>query len=258
MKWLNRLKRWRQYSLLRHTRIPEPLWARIEKDVLAQYSLDPAELIKLRELASLFLQEKTINGAAGLLVDDYIRSVIAAEACLLILYLGLDYYQGWQEIIVYPDSFITSRTTQDDTGVIQQNHLVLEGEAWGRGPVILSWADAQPGIQHHKNGSNVILHEFAHKLDMLNGAANGMPPLHTTMNIQDWTRVFTRAFDTLQNRIRHRHCPSINPYAAQNPAEFFAVVSEEYFETPKELHATHPELYEQLKLFYRNRGQDET
>lgn len=256
MNWLNCLRRWRQHSLLRHARIPQRLWAIIETDVLAHYSLNPTELLKLRELASLFLQEKTINGAGGLIVDDYIRSVIAAEACLLILYLGLDYYQGRQEIIVYPDSFVTSRTAQDDSGVIQQNHLVLEGEAWSRGPVILSWTDAQPGTQHHKKGANVILHEFAHKLDMLNGAANGMPPLHTTVNIQEWTRVFTHAFDNLQNRILHRHCPSINPYAAQNPAEFFAVVSEEYFETPKVLQATHPELYEQLRLFYRNRGKD--
>lgn len=251
MKWLNRFRRWRIQNLLRHSRIPQRLWERVVKDTLAQYYLDQSELQKLRELASLFLHEKTINGAGGLDVDDYIRSVIAAEACLLILYLGLDYYDGWQEIIVYPDSFVISRSAQDETGVVQEQRVVLGGEAWGRGPVILAWADAWPGARPHGKGSNVILHEFAHKLDMLNGVANGMPPLHADMDIKTWTKVFTRAYGDLQKQIIRHHRTRIDPYGAENPAEFFAVVSEEFFEVPVSLHDTHPELYGQLSLFYR-------
>lgn len=251
MTWLDRFQRWFKQRQLRRHRIPQALWARVVDDALLHYRLSHQELHRLRELASLFLQEKVINGAGGQVVDDTMRVTIAAEACLLILNLGLEYFDGWQEIIVYPGSFVVTREEQDELGLVHERRAVLGGEAWGRGPVILAWDDAQPGAHPHGEGTNVILHEFAHKLDMLNGKANGMPPLHPGMDQPTWTQVFSQAFEHLQMRVQRQHRTCIDPYGAENPAEFFAVVSEEFFQTPACLQENHPELYGQLRLFYR-------
>ena len=250
-RFLNRIWRWRKQWLLRHHRIAFRLWERVVEDALAHYRLDHHELHRLRELTSQFLHDKVINGAGGLEVDAYMRAVIAAEACLLILNLGLEFYEGWQEIIVYPDSFVVAREGQDDAGVIHKGHAVLGGESWGRGPLILAWEDCRPGAYIHGPGSNVILHEFAHKLDMLNGAANGLPPLHADMDRAAWTRIFTRADSELHSQISRHQATHIDAYGAESPAEFFAVVTEEFFEQPAELLTWYPELYEQLALFYR-------
>jgi len=248
---MNRFRRWRKQWMLRRYRISFRLWERVVEDALVPYRLDHHELHRLRELASQFLRDKVINGAGGLEVDAYMRSVIAAEACLLILNLGLEFYAGWQEIIVYPDSFVVAREGLDDAGVVHKGHTVLGGESWGKGPVILAWEDSRPGVHLHGPGSNVILHEFAHKLDMLNGAANGMPPLHADMDRSAWTRIFTRVDTELRLQISHHQVTHIDAYGAESPAEFFAVVSEEFFEQPAELHTWYPELYQQLSLFYR-------
>jgi Mlc titration factor MtfA (ptsG expression regulator) len=191
-----------------------------------------------------------------MVVDDYMRAVIASQACLLILELDLDYYDGWIEIVVYPDSFIVTREVRDEIGVIHMKRSVLGGEAWGRGPLILSWKDAQPvthqhGRGFHRQGSNVILHEFAHKLDMFDGSADGTPLLHPDMRLQDWVKTFTAAYDHLRQDIERNIQTSIDPYAAENPAEFFAVVTEEFFEVPEHLHRHYPDIYQQLRLFYR-------
>ncbi len=251
MNWLDRFHRWRKQQLLRHMRIPIGLWEQVSHEALACYHLSSHELHRLRELASLFLQRKSFSGAGGLVLDDRIRALISAEACLLILDLDLDYFDGWREIIVYPGSFVVEREQQDAIGLVHKQRAVLGGEAWGRGPVILARDDAQPGVQVHGESPSVILHEFAHKLDMLNGAANGMPPLHSDMNRHDWTRIFNHAYEQLRVRIDQQLSTDIDPYAAENPAEFFAVLSEAFFRLPIQLHHDHPDLYDQLRLFYR-------
>lgn len=253
--------RWREQRLLRNNRIPARLWERVTLDALRHFHLDQQELDQLRDLSSLFLLRKKINGAGGLEVDDYMRVVIASQACLLILELDLDYYDGWIEIIVYPDSFIVTREERDEIGVIHTKRSVLGGEAWGRGPLVLSWQGAQPRVHLHGPdsrgrvphglGSNVILHEFAHKLDMFDGYADGTPILHPDMRLQDWVKIFTAAYDHLREDIEDNTRTSIDPYAAEKPAEFFAVVTEEFFEVPERLHRYHPNIYEQLRLFYR-------
>ena len=249
--WLKRLHRWRKQQRLRHNRIPIALWERVVEDALAHFRLDHQELHRLRELASLFQLRKEFTGAGGQELDAYMRAVIAAEACLLVLNLDLDWYDGWLEIIVYPDSFVIDRDVQDEIGLVHKQRAVLGGEAWGRGPLILAWGDTLPGARPHGPGSNVILHEFAHKLDMLNGAANGMPPLHAGMDRHAWTRIFTRAYSELKTQLMRNQRTRIDPYGAENPAEFFAVVSEEFFELPARLHTWYPDLYTQLSLFYR-------
>ncbi len=248
---LDRFLRWRKQRLLRRALIPAALWETVIEDSLTRFHLDQHELHQLRELASLFLVRKTINGAGGLDVDEYMRAVIASQACLLILKLDLDYYDGWVEIIVYPDSFVVTRETRDEIGLVHKKRSVLGGEAWGRGPLILSWKGAQPETHLHGQGSNVILHEFAHKLDMLDGSADGTPPLHPDMELRAWIDTFTDTYNHLRKRLEKRQRTDIDPYAAENPAEFFAVVSEEFFEVPDRLHHYHADVYQQLRLFYR-------
>lgn len=202
-------------------------------------------------MASRFLQTKAFSGAGGLQVTDQMQDLIAAQACLLILELDLSYFDGWQEIIIYPQPFIVRRDETDSAGLVHEMQQVLGGEAWGRGPVILSWSDIEPEMDYYRDGTNVILHEFAHKLDMLNGDANGMPPLHASMQRKTWTQVFSQAYEQLNQQLASHHHTSINPYAAENPAEFFAVTTEYFFEEPQRLHQAYPDVYAQMHRFYR-------
>ncbi len=243
--------RWWEQRQLSHALIPAALWQRVVEDSLTGFYLEHHELDRLRELASLFLLRKAVNGAGGLEVDDYMAAVIAANACLLILELDLDYYDGWVEVIVYPEAFVVTREVRDEMGVVHKKRTILGGEAWSRGPLILSWKDARPDASRHAQGSNVILHEFAHKLDMLDGSADGTPPLHPDMELRNWIDTFTETYDCLRERIEKHRGTSIDPYAAENPAEFFAVVSEEFFAAPAHLHLHHADVYQQLRLFYR-------
>ncbi len=213
--------------------------------------LDQREQHRLRKLTSLFLHEKTIIGVAGFEVDDRIRITIAAQACLLILNLNLDYFAGWSEVIVYPGAFVVTREERDTTNLVRSNRRTLAGESWIHGPVILSWADAQPAAHSYSSASNIILHEFAHKLDMLNGSANGMPPLHSNMLREIWTASLSQAYEKLSHQVECHHHTAIDPYATENPAEFFAVLTEVFFEQPARLHHLYPDVYQQLHLFYR-------
>lgn len=245
------LRRLRTARWLRKSRIPELRWRNTISQVNVLRHLSHTEQHRLRELASQFLRVKAFSGASDLVLDDSQRILIAAQACLLILELDLDYYDGWHEVIVYPETFVVRRETFDSAGLVSEAEQALGGEAWRRGPVILSWADARPGAYPHGEGSNVILHEFAHKLDMLNGAANGMPPLHKEMSRETWTSVFQQAYDKLQQKLADQQHSMIDPYAAESPAEFFAVTTELFFENPRRLLQIYPDLYAQLRLFYR-------
>ncbi len=251
--WLQRFKRWKKQRFLRHKRIPETLWIKVVNDALLHYQLSSHELLQLRELSSEFLDKKVFIGANDFELNDYQRCVIAATACLLILNLDMDYYAGWLEVIVYDGPFIVHRKVRDAAGVIHEQDAVLEGEAWGRGPVILAWDDIRPQKKHHAHGaaSNVIVHEFAHKLDMLNGSADGLPPLHADMSRQSWIKILTKVYEGLEFQVEHHHRTRIDPYGAENPAEFFAVISECFFQLPAQLHRYYPQMYQQLCLFYR-------
>ncbi|MEO7727083.1 MAG: M90 family metallopeptidase, partial [Burkholderiales bacterium] len=174
------------------------------------------ERARLRETVILFLHQKSVRGAAGLHLDDAMRVFIAAQACILILNLDVDYYRGWVEIIVYPDEFVPTIEYTDEDGVVHVEREARAGEAWLQGPVILSWADVAPAA----DGVNVVIHEFAHKLDMLNGDANGHPPLHGDMRRADWTAAFTAAYADFCRRVDADEAIAIDPYAAESPAEF--------------------------------------
>lgn len=205
----------------------------------------------LRELASLFIYQKNLRVAQGMLLSSAMQIKIAAHACLLILEWDLGAYQGWRDIIVYPTGFIVERDEVDELGVVSHQQQVLEGEAWLTGPVVLEWQSFDEQTRSFTPGHNLVLHEFAHKLDMLNGAANGMPPLHPSMKREDWTQAFSQGFAQLQHQVEFGLNPTINAYAATDPAEFFAVSSEYFFTAPALLHRHFPRVYQQLKLFYR-------
>lgn len=248
---MNRFQRWWYQRFLRKHRIPLHLWEASLSQATILTQLDADERHRLRELASRFLHDKRIVGAQGMIVTEEMRVLIAAQACLLILNLDLGYFAGWHEVIVYPDSFVVAHEEHDEAGVVHKSRRAMGGEAWGQGPVILSWHDAQPDAHTHGSSSNIILHEFAHKLDMLNGSANGMPPLHADMSLPAWTEALSSAYHDLYRQLERHHHTAIDPYAIENPAEFFAVLTETFFAAPQRLYDAYPSVHEAFKQFYR-------
>lgn len=249
---LDFFKRHRRARILREARIDEAAWAQELEAYNFTCVLNADERARLRELVILFLAEKPINAAGGLELDNRARLSIAIQACMLVLNLDLDWYRTWVEIIVYPDEFVARREEIDEVGVVHSVVEPMSGESWGHGTVVLSWADvAQAGQAESGRGYNVVMHEFAHQLDMLNGDANGYPPLHAGMSREQWAAAFSAAYEHFCKRVNDWEETPIDEYAAQDPAEFFAVMSEAFFETPHAVKNEYPEVYQQLALFYR-------
>ncbi|MDP2142629.1 MAG: zinc-dependent peptidase [Gallionella sp.] len=203
---------------------------------------------RLRELAMKLLADKAFSGAGGAEVDAGMATAIAAFAALPVLNLGYGWYEGWNEIVVYPAEFVYEGEQMDEVGVVHHVRHARSGEAWEGGPMVLSWQDVEYSGQGE--GFNVVIHEFAHKLDMKSGDANGRPPLHSGMDAQAWADNFLSAYDDLCRRVDLGEETQIDPYAAESPAEFFAVLTEYFFEAPDVLHEAYPEVYRQLMLFY--------
>ena len=245
--------------------IDDTLWAQATAPWLFMRGLSAGEHSRLRELCGRFVARKHFSGAHGLEVTDLMQVEIAAQACILVLALDEGWYEGWSEIIVYPSQFAPEREIVDDAGVVHLTQDAMAGEAWLGGPVILSYEDvALAGDEAQRiAGYNVVIHEFAHKLDMRNGEPSGFPPLHADMRAAAWKRAMEAAFEDFRARVdaADRLAPSraqaaldalpLDPYASESPAEFFAVGSEAFFETPERLAPAYPAMYEQLRLFYR-------
>ena len=222
---------------------------------------------RLYALAERFLEQKAISGAAGFEVTDEARATIALQACLPVLELGLDGYRDFVEIVVYPDRFLVPRTHVDDAGVVTESTDALAGEAMDGGPVVLSWNDAVP--DEEAAGWNLVIHEFVHKLDMLDGEADGVPPLPPSRRAA-WQRELARAYEAFcreLDRVEERIPPDVDPespdaddwymqlpldpYAATDPGEFFAVAAEAFFTAPEHFRAEYPELYREFSAFFR-------
>ncbi len=206
----------------------------------------------LRQLAHHLLQGKTFSPVAGAAPSGGDIAAIVTQAALPILNLGTSWYRGWSEVVLYPAEFAYEGEQVDEIGVVHRVRQVRAGEAWTGGPLLLSLDSVR--MSGWLEGYNVVIHEFAHKLDMNNGSVNGFPPLHSDMQAETWSQVFSDAFahlgrelDALEDEDQSR----IDPYAAESPAEFFAVMSEYFFEWPELLHDSYPAVYEQLRLFYR-------
>ena len=229
--------------------VPDAAWREVRRSLPIVATLAEADAGKLRALSDSFLREKSIEGAGGFVLDDEARAVVAAQACIPVLSLGIEAYAGWRSVIVYPGGFVSRGTSVDETGVEHEWEEERSGESWSHGPVVLSWEDvAASGLLE---GYNVVIHEMAHKLDMLNGDANGFPPLHREMDGAAWYRVFSDAYADLGARVDAGEETGIDPYAAEGPDEFFAVASEYFFELPGVLDECYPEVYAEMRAFYR-------
>ncbi len=242
-------RRWRKQRLLNKA-FPDQ-WQQILRERIPVYTvLQEPERKKLEQLIHLFLDDKTFYGCAGLVVTDVMRVCIAAEACLLLVGQSGPVYPRLQAILVYPSGFRAKRDEHQDDGTVTTAAHHLLGESWGNGRVILSWDDVEQGARDFTDGHNVVLHEFAHQLDSASGSANGAPPLRNN-SYQTWATVFSDNFEDLQARASHGKSTVMDTYGATNPAEFFAVATETFFEKPDDLHRRRPELFHELQQYYR-------
>ena len=247
---MNFVKRFKTRYILHRYAIKPNVWHAVIERLELLHRLSAVEKAHLRSLSTLLLHEKRFIGV-GITITDDMRVTVAAQACLPILYLGLDLLSAWTDILIYPTAFFVNREQVDEYGVVHPQERLLSGEAWSRGPVILSWSDIEQDIRECHQGHNVIIHEIAHKLDMLDGSSNGMPPLHFKMPIPEWTAALSEAYRTLQQHVQHHERTCVNPYAASSPAEFFAVFSEYFFTAPDVLSRHFPLVYRQLAQYYR-------
>jgi Mlc titration factor MtfA (ptsG expression regulator) len=248
---LQAIRRWKQKRVLARSGIPDLLWREALERLpfLAIYT--EAELERLRDKVVLFLVDKSIVAANGYAVTPLMRVVIALQACVLVLNLDMHYFDGWENVIVYPDEFIVGYEYVDEAGVVHTDRTPLAGEAQANGPVILSWSDIEAGSDWSTAGMNLVIHEFAHKLDMRSGEANGCPPLPREMAPRAWTKTMNAAYEHFRERVDSGAECAIDPYAAASPAEFFAVISEVFFSDPTLLLQDYPQVYELLMQFYR-------
>jgi MtfA peptidase len=245
--WL-RLQRARRNKLFIKPLRPE--WIHLLESNVALYALLPENLRKeLHGRINIFLNEKEFIGCAGLQISDEIRITIAGNACLLLLKRDKHCFPGFTSILVYPDTYV-SREVQYDGLVEVNKDSVRAGESWHRGPIVLSWADVVRGTQNHSEGHNVVLHEFAHKLDEANEIMDGLPVLRDSSHYAEWAEVLSKEYESHLIRVDKGSDTVIDEYGAVSPPEFFAVATESFFEKPTQMKKKHPDLYRQLKRFY--------
>jgi Mlc titration factor MtfA (ptsG expression regulator) len=248
MGWL---KSWRRRRILARHRIDDALWRRAKRRLPFLAGLAPEEERRLREMVVIFLAEKEFTPVGGVALSDVDRVAIAAQACLLVLELGLAAYEGWVGIVVHPSDFRVRRARTDAAGVVHEWDDELAGESWPGGPVVLSWEALGDSGSVAEGGANVVIHEFAHKLDMMDGEADGVPPLPTRAAREKWIETFDAEFQRFCEQVDAGRDTVLDPYAAEDEAEFFAVASEAFFETPNALKREFPALYELFRGFYR-------
>jgi hypothetical protein len=244
------------WASLRRDRIrrrPFPArWREILRRRMPAYARLPPDVQKqIRQQAQVLLAEKSFIGCAGLVVDDEVRVLIAAQAALLLLNRGAGYFPNVRQVLVYPGAFVVERPFGDAAGLVHDTRRALAGESWQQGQVLLSWEDVLAGAADPGDGRNVVIHEFAHQLDQERGRANGAPWLGRRERYPRWAAVLGAEYERLQQRLARGEPGLLDPYAATDPAEFFAVVSEHFFEQAAELAAGHPELYAELARCYR-------
>ncbi|MDT8397895.1 MAG: zinc-dependent peptidase [Pseudomonadales bacterium] len=241
--------RWRDKRILRG---PFPAsWQPILERRLPFFSkLSESERSQLQRMIRLFVAKKRFYGCGGLELNDEIRITVAAEACLLLLNRNSSLYSGLQHILIYPSAFRVNRQWHQADGIVSQEHQGLLGESWSHGKVILSWDDVEAGIENFHDGHNVALHEFSHQLDSESGTANGAPLLEKN-SYQTWAQVLSAEFAKLTDSLEHGHASLMDTYGATNPAEFFAVATEVFFEKPLQMAEKHPALFAELSLYYR-------
>lgn len=248
--WLSRWQRAREEQLLRRHEIPLALWNAVltQYPFLAQRTAD--ELTELRRLSALFLRRKEFTGARGFVITDEVAVAIAAQACLPVLHLGLSLYEGFVGIVVHGDQMVARREVTDEIGVVHRYDEVLAGEAMEGGPVTLSWHDVQQAGASPGLGYNVVIHEFVHKIDMLNGPPDGIPPLRDAAQRDAWVETIDPEYDRFCHQVDAGHETFLDPYGAEAVDEFFAVAAEAFFVAPHDFRQVHPRLYDLFRDYF--------
>ncbi|MET1161188.1 MAG: M90 family metallopeptidase [Pseudoxanthomonas sp.] len=229
--------------------IDNEIWAATCRSVPLLHGLDANQDLALQSLTARFLDEKTITPLAGLTLDATARTQLAALCCLPLMGFGATGLRGWSQLLVYPDAFRVQRSHVDAAGVLHEFEDELSGESWESGPLILSWADVQEDLADPFAGYCVAIHEMAHKLDALDGAMDGTPPLPRQWQ-RRWAKDFQAQYDAFCDRVDRGKDTPIDPYAAESPEEFFAVVSEYHFSAPELLQTEMPKVAAHLHRFY--------
>jgi MtfA peptidase len=211
--------------------------------------LSPERAASLRQLSAQFLAGKTITPVAGLTLTAADHVLLAALCCLPLQRLGRDGLRGWSQLIVYPEAFGVRRSHVDAAGVMHEWDDELIGEAWDAGPLVLSWADVLADLEQPDAGFCVVIHEMAHKVDALDGAMDGTPPLPGDWQ-RAWARDFQTAYDRFCAQVDADQETAIDPYAAEAPEEFFAVTSEYHFSAPAVLAEAMPAVAAHLERYY--------
>jgi len=257
LRFLSRLGRYlrakREARALSRRAIPDPLWALTLARLPFLQGLGAEDEAQLRRLCSLFLDQKQFHGVRGLVVTDDMALMIAAQACLPVLRHGLGLYSGFVGIVVQPDEVVARRRVEDEDGIVHEYDEPLAGEAMDGGPVMLSWADVADAGETAEWSYNVVIHEFAHVIDMAAGGADGIPPLPDEAARQAWCAVFDPAWEAFCAEVDAGRDTVIDPYGAEAPEEFFAVAVEAFFVNARALRAETPALYGLLADWF---GQD--
>lgn len=248
MAWL---RDWKRKRILARHRIGDAPWRRAKTHLPFLQGLTADEERRLKEIAVVFLAEKQLTPVHGLLLSEDDRIEIALQACLPVLELGLDWYDGWVGIVVHPSDFKVRRAETGEDGVVHEWNDELAGESWPGGPVVLSWEALDDAGSVAEGGVNIVIHEFAHKLDMLSGEADGVPPMPSREAREHWIEVFDAEFDRFRASLDAGEETFLDPYAAEHEAEFFAVASEAFFESPHALRRGFPRLYDLFAEFYK-------
>lgn len=244
--WLNYKRK------LIKARVFKKSWRKIIQQRVPYFRQMPADLqLQLKQHIQVFLAEKEFVGCNGVVITDEIRITIAAQACLLLLNRETQYYPKLRTILVYPSAFVKKQQSQYADGVKFTQKLILAGESWDYGKIVLSWQDTLKGAKIPDDGRNVVIHEFAHQLDQEDGCANGAPILPSQQAYHCWSAVFSKQFDILQKQALNGTPSLFDYYGATNPAEFFAVASEVFFEQSHQFNQNYPKLYQQLTHYYK-------
>lgn len=222
----------------------------LEANVSGYATLTEAEQGRLRDMLRVFISEKNWEGCGGLAMTDEIQVTIAAQACFLALAHDDFYFEKVKSILVYPHGYVAPEETANEAGIVDSTGSARLGEAHFRGPVVLSWSDALAGGKTHRDGKNLVFHEFAHQLDMLDGAADGTPPMPDGQ-LARWRDVMSLEYHRLIRDSEHHKATLLDDYGTTNEAEFFAVATECFFERSVQMQRRHPQLYEVLRDFYR-------
>jgi len=246
-----RWQAWRETRALARRAIPDDLWRLTLARLPFLRRLGPDDEAALRRLCSLFLDQKQFHGVGGLAVTDDMALAVAAQACLPVLHLGLGGYAGFVGIVMHPDEVVARRSHEDDDGIVHEYDEELSGEAMEGGPVMLSWADVRDAAEAAEWSYNVVIHEFAHVLDMAAGGADGIPPQPDAAAREHWISVFDPAYEAFCDWVDAGGYTVVDPYGAEAPEEFFAVAVEAFFVNARAFQRENPALYELLAGYFR-------